>query len=82
MDMAIRNPVKALFAMSTGTHLWQPISTAPHDRDLELAVINRDGTHALVFPCRSMPTGWVQTNTGERIEVSPTHWRDWINVST
>jgi hypothetical protein len=26
---------------------WQPITTGPFDRDLELAVITYDGTHAL-----------------------------------
>jgi hypothetical protein len=31
---------------------WHTIATAPFDRDLELAVIGYDGTHALVFPCR------------------------------
>ena len=32
--------------------MWQSIPSAPFDRDLELAVIDDDGTHALVFPCR------------------------------
>ncbi len=31
---------------------WKPVSTAPFDRDLELAVIDRDRPHALAFPCR------------------------------
>ena len=32
---------------------WQPISTAPFDRDLELAVFDTAGqVHALMFPCR------------------------------
>ena len=47
--------------------MWQPASNAPFDCDLELAVIDRDGQHALVFPCRRIPaagltlppgTGW------------------------
>jgi hypothetical protein len=29
--------------------VWQPITSAPYDRDLELAVLDRDGSHALVF---------------------------------
>lgn len=56
---------------------WQPISTAPFDRDLEIAVIDRDGAHALVFPCRRTPGAWITSATGERVQVSPTHWRDW-----
>ena len=31
---------------------WQRITSAPFDRDLELAVIGYDGVHALAFPCR------------------------------
>ena len=56
---------------------WRAISTAPFDRDLELAVINYDGTHALVFPCRRILGGWIDVGTKERIDVQPTHWREW-----
>jgi hypothetical protein len=59
--------------------MWQPISSAPFDRDLELAVIDSDGTHALVFPCRRTAAGWINSATRERINVDPTHWRDWRN---
>ena len=38
---------------------WKPIVTAPFDRDLEVAVIDYDGTHALVFPCRRFLHGWI-----------------------
>ena len=31
---------------------WRPVSTAPFDRDLELAVLDWEGSHALIFPCR------------------------------
>lgn len=57
--------------------MWQPISNAPFDRDLELAVIDKDGPHALVFPCRRVLTGWTKSATKERVDVSPTHWRTW-----
>jgi len=57
--------------------MWQPIATAPYDRELELAVIDADGPHALVFPCRRSETGWMNARTKHRIEVYPTHWRDW-----
>jgi hypothetical protein len=33
---------------------WKPIDTAPFGRDVELAVINGDGKHALTFPCVSI----------------------------
>ncbi|MCH4559160.1 hypothetical protein [Mesorhizobium jarvisii] len=57
--------------------MWQPISTAPFDRDLELAVVDKDGPHALVFPCRRVLTGWIKSATKDRVDISPTHWRIW-----
>jgi len=57
--------------------MWHSIGSAPFDRDLELAVIDGDGTHALVFPCRRVLNGWMKTETRARLDVSPTHWREW-----
>ena len=57
--------------------MWQPIATAPFDSDLELAVIDESGPHALVFPCRRILGGWIKTETRQRLEVRPTHWRKW-----
>jgi len=58
--------------------MWQPISTAPDNYDLELAVIDRSGEHALIFPCRRIGADtWIDALTGRRIEVQPTHWREW-----
>jgi len=56
---------------------WQPISTAPFDRDLEVAVINYHGTHALAFRVRRILGSWINAETKKRIEVHPTHWRGW-----
>jgi hypothetical protein len=61
--------------------MWQHVSTAPFDRDLELAVIDNDGLHALVFPCRRIPSGWMKVETRERLDVRPTHWREWPNAN-
>jgi hypothetical protein len=60
---------------------WEPISTAPFDRDLELAVIDRDEPHALAFACRLTVDGWVNAETGKKLEVRPTHWRNWQPTS-
>ena len=57
--------------------MWRHISTAPFDRDIELAVIDNDGPHALVFACRRILGGWMNSETRERLDVRPTHWRDW-----
>jgi len=56
---------------------WMPVSSAPRDRDLELAVIDRAGTHALLFPCRRIDDGWINALTKRRVELEPTHWREW-----
>ena len=58
---------------------WQPTATAPFDRDLELAVINYNGTHTFVFPCRRILGGWMKAETNTPIIVYPTHWREWQN---
>jgi hypothetical protein len=57
--------------------MWNPISSAPAGADLELAVIDNDGPHALVFPCRRIAGGWINTVSKERLDVRPTHWRAW-----
>jgi len=57
--------------------MWESIASAPFDRELELAVIDRDGPHALVFPCRRVAGGWINARSNDRIDVSPTHWRLW-----
>jgi len=56
---------------------WKNISTAPFDRDLELAVLDSNGTHALVFPCRRVLRGWVKAKDAASVNVYPTHWREW-----
>ena len=49
---------------------WKPVSTAPFDRDLESAVIDRDGPR---FGVSSRPIlgSWINTETKERIDVNP-----------
>jgi hypothetical protein len=58
---------------------WQTIITAPFGRDLELAVIDASGPHTLVFPCQRILCGWVNSATKTRVNVHPTHWREWPN---
>jgi hypothetical protein len=57
---------------------WKPIITAPFDRDLEVAIIDYDGTHALAFPCRRFLRGWTNAETKKLLDhLRPTHWREW-----
>lgn len=58
-------------------NMWQPISTAPFDRDLVLAVLDQSGEHILVFPCRRILHGWINAETKLQIDVRPSHWREW-----
>jgi len=59
--------------------MWHPISTAPFDRDLELAIIDAHGVHAIMFPCRRVLGGWIKSDIRTRIHLRPTHWREWAN---
>jgi hypothetical protein len=66
---------------STAERRWEPISCAPFHHDIQLAVINRNGPYALPFPYRRTAGGWVEARTGRRIDLSPTHWRTWVNLA-
>ena len=56
---------------------WQPITTAPYGRNLQLSVIERGEVFALVFPCRRDKRGWIDVQDGSPVPVDPTHWREW-----
>lgn len=58
-------------------HDWQQISTAPHDIELQLSVIEDGEVHPLVFPCRRTGGQWVDAKTNRLVLVQPTHWREW-----
>jgi hypothetical protein len=61
---------------------WKLIETAPFDRDLELAMIDPTGAHAVAFPCRRLTdSGWIDVETNKQVcfyYIRPTHWRDWL----
>ncbi len=79
MDFDLRQSAVPSAVRIYATMDWKPIATAPFDRRLELAVIDGSGPHALVFPCRRILHGWLKVGTGERIDVRPTHWREWVD---
>jgi hypothetical protein len=76
IDTAARPPEH-----SRGVCGWHSIHTAPLDQDLELAVIDDEGPHALVFPCRRIEGGWIDARTEARVSVRPTHWREWRHLT-
>jgi hypothetical protein len=62
--------------------MWHSIDSTeavPKDCDLVLAVPDRDGLHALEFPCRLGQCRCIDKRTGRAIEVYPTHWREWTS---
>jgi len=61
---------------------WQAVSDAPFGRDIEIAVIKSATPHAVAFPCRRILGGWMDSQSRERLNVQPTHWRDWVNSRT
>jgi hypothetical protein len=60
---------------------WQTIDTAPYGLALELAVVDHEGPHALVFPCLRIEGGWSDARKGIRVFVRPTHWREWRHLA-
>ncbi len=59
---------------------WQLIDTVPRDRDVEIAVTNDAGMHALACQCRLTEHGWIAASSKRRLHwVRPTHWRDWFS---
>jgi hypothetical protein len=71
--------IKAGQTAALQAHLkqWEPIASAPFGRELELAVLDDDGAHALAFACRRAADGWIDARTRHQIDVRPTHWREW-----
>jgi len=65
----------------TESMAWQRIESAPFDRDIELAVLDEDGVHAIAFACRRAADGWVSARSKRAIDVRPTHWRLWADES-
>ena len=63
--------------MTDNEAVWEKITVAPYNCDLELAVIEGDHVHPLVFACRRASDGWIKVSTRERVSVSPTHWHRW-----
>jgi hypothetical protein len=54
------------------------IDSVPSERRLHLAVVDNDGAHALVFPCFRDGDCWIHVETKLKVDVHPTHWREWF----
>ena len=61
---------------------WQPISTAPVDRDLEVRLEDPIGRYVLLFPCRLTPgQGWINSWLETPLGADPVDWRNWDAAS-
>ncbi len=58
-------------------HFIGSFDAVPDDCDLVVAVLDKGGLHALEFRCRRKEGCWINAETGNLIEVRPTHWRRW-----
>jgi hypothetical protein len=57
---------------------WNPIDSAPFDRELEVAVIEGVEAHSAAFPCkRTGRVEWMNALDGKIVSIHPTHWRRW-----
>jgi hypothetical protein len=58
--------------------LWQPISTAPNNHDLELKVLDGGSSVVLPFPCKRTNAGeWINADLESAVDIRPTKWRPW-----
>ena len=57
---------------------WQPILTAPINRDLEVRVADPVGHYALMCPCKLIPEqGWINSWLQTPLSHDPVEWREW-----
>jgi hypothetical protein len=57
---------------------WQPILTAPINRDLEVRVADSMGHYALMCPCKLNPEqGWINSWLQTPLSHDPVEWREW-----
>jgi hypothetical protein len=62
---------------------WHPISTAPHNRDLELCAVAGSVMYRLPFPCRRTNDGlWLNADLGTSVRIEPVKWRVWLKTKS
>jgi hypothetical protein len=55
---------------------WLPIDAAPLDEDVLLQVTDgRGATNNLPNPCRLTASGWISSNKGTPLAVTPVKWK-------
>jgi hypothetical protein len=55
---------------------WNPIESAPLDEDISVQVTDGSGgPYTLQWPCRRTTSGWINSNKGTPLKVTPVKWR-------
>jgi hypothetical protein len=58
---------------------WNPIETAPLDKDVTLEVTDgRGAPYGLPNPCRRTASGWVSSSKGTPLAVTPVRWKAYL----
>ena len=58
---------------------WGPIDGAPFDKDVTVQVTDgRGGPYRLPSPCKRTAAGWVSSNKGTPLVVTPIKWKRYI----
>jgi hypothetical protein len=58
---------------------WNPIETAPLDKDVTLEVTDgRGAPYRLPNPCRRTTSGWVSSSKGTSLAVTPVRWKPYL----
>jgi hypothetical protein len=61
---------------------WQPISTAPVNKELEVRLEDTFGRYVLLFPCKLVAgQGWINSRLEKRLTAEPVEWRHWDEAS-
>jgi hypothetical protein len=61
-----------MFSPNSG---WQPIDTAPIDRDVMLVVSDGGEPYAVLKPFKLTASGWVSSGKGTPLAVTPLQWK-------
>jgi hypothetical protein len=57
---------------------WKPIDTAPIDQDVALIVTDGGEPYELRSPFKLTAAGWVSSNKGTPLAVTPLQWKSYV----
>jgi hypothetical protein len=57
---------------------WQPINTAPIDKDVMLIVTDGGKPYAVLKPFKLTAVGWISSGKGTPLAVRPLQWKPYV----